>query len=121
MSRNRHYPLSKKSISDNIPTNLCGCYRIWFGSLASKSYIGSSKNIRTRLHAHRRSLETGKHKNRILNSLFKRYQNECRFEIIFEGTEDESRAFEQCQIDFNNHNLYNLDNTVVSYKYKKRR
>jgi len=120
MSR-KHYPLTKKSISDNVPTNLCGCYRIWFGSLASKSYIGSSKNIRSRLHAHRRSLEKSQHKNRILNSLFRTYGSECRFEIIFEGTEDDSRSFEQLQIDFNNHNLYNLDSTVVSYKYKKRR
>ena len=120
MPHKQHFALTKKSISDNVPTNLCGCYRIYYGSLASKSYIGSSKNIRSRLHAHRRALEQGKHKNRILNSLHRTYGNECRFEIIFEGTEKESRDFEQLQIDFRNKDLYNLD-TRVNYVYSKKR
>jgi excinuclease UvrABC nuclease subunit len=116
-----HYPLTKKSISDNVATGLCGCYRIFYGSLRQKSYVGSSKNVRTRLHAHRRALETGKHKNRILNSLHRTYANECRFEIIFEGTEKEARDYEQLLIDFKNKNLYNLDKQVFNYSYKKKR
>tara|TARA_R100001463_G_scaffold54082_1_gene105090 strand:+ start:1856 stop:2218 length:363 start_codon:yes stop_codon:yes gene_type:complete len=117
----KHHPLTKEHISKTLATNTSGVYRIYFGSLRSKSYIGSSKNIRTRLHDHRRKLEKGQHKNRILNSLYKQYGNECLFEIVKECNEKEARSYEQLIIDFNSKNLYNLDKQVFNYQYKRRR
>lgn len=117
----KHHPLTKEQIAKNVTTNTCGVYRIYFGSLRSKSYIGSSKNIRTRLHDHRRKLEKGQHKNRILNSLYKQYGDECLFEIVEECSEKEARDLEQLIIDFNAKNLYNLDKQVFNYQYKRRK
>lgn len=117
----KHHPLTKEQISKNVTTKTCGVYRIYFGSLRSKSYIGSSKNIRTRLHDHRRKLEKGQHKNRILNSLYKQYGSECLFEIVKECSEKEARDLEQLIIDFNGKNLYNLDKQVFNYQYKRRK
>lgn len=117
----RPHPLTKEQISKSLATNTSGVYRIYFGSLRSKSYIGSSKNIRTRLHDHRRKLEKGQHKNRILNSLYKQYKNECLFEIVKECNEKEARDLEQLIIDFNGKNLYNLDRQVYSHNYRKKR
>jgi len=120
MSHKPH-PLTKTSISENVSTKTCGVYRIFFGSLRSKSYVGSSKNIRTRLHSHRRKLESGQHKNRILNSLYKKYGNECLFEIVEECGEREARKLEQLMIDFTAKKLYNLDRQVFNYQNKNRR
>ena len=102
-----------------MPTGVSGCYAIFFASFRTKFYIGSSKCIRTRLHTHRRKLEKGTHKNRILQSLYRKYPNECRFSVMFEGSEKASRDFEQLTIDFRMEDLYNLDKQVYSYRRKK--
>jgi len=117
----KHFALTKDGIADNIATGVTGCYAIFFASFRTKYYIGSSKCIRARLHAHRRKLEKGTHKNRFLQGLFNRYPNEVRWSVVFTGDESSSRSHEQVQIDFNIDNLYNMDNRVVSYKNKRRR
>ncbi len=116
-----HHPLTKEAITKALDTKTSGVYRIFIGSLRSKSYIGSSKSIRSRLHAHRRKLEKGTHKNRFLQGLWGKFKNEFRFEVVLECDEQTAREREQLIIDFKSANLYNHDLKVYNYKSKYRR
>ncbi len=122
MSHKQHYPLTKEGIKEALDTKQPGVYRIFFASFRNMSYIGSgSVCLRRRLMDHRNKLSKGIHKNRHLHGLYKRYPNECRFEIIqFTDNGDEAKRLEQVYLDFTPpKRLYNQDATV--YGFKKRR
>ena len=118
----KHYPLTKDGIREALDTKQPGVYRIFFASFRNMSYIGSSKCIRQRLMSHRNKLSKGEHKNRHLHGLYKRFPNECRFEIVqLTETGDEAKIAEQLILDFTPKNkLYNQDNQVFGIKRKKR-
>ncbi len=121
MPHKQHFALSKDGIREALDTKQPGVYRIFFASFRNMSYIGSSKCIRQRLMSHRNKLSKGEHKNRHLHGLYKRYPNECRFEIVqFTETAEDARETEQIILDFTpKSRLYNQD--AVVYNRKKKR
>lgn len=123
MTHRPHYPLSKEGIREALDTGQPGVYRIFFASFRNMSYIGSgSVCLRRRLMDHRNKLSKGIHKNRHLHGLYKRFPNECRFEIVqLTETGDEAKMLEQLILDFTpKKELFNQDNQVFGIKRKKR-
>ena len=119
---NKHYPLTKDGIREALDTGVSGVYCILFASFVNKRYVGSSKNMRSRLMAHLNKMKKGQHKNRHLHGLYKQWPNEARFYIVQECDEKAARELEQVIIDFTpKSRLYNQDAMVYNYRSKKKR
>jgi group I intron endonuclease len=88
-------------------------------------YIGSSKNLEVRLSDHKSKLKAGKHRNRILQSLYTGDES-LEYEILLYCSEDYLIPFEQIFIDnyFPTVNLCPVagrnSNLIISEEGKKR-
>jgi len=75
-------------INDN-----CGIYKIT--SPSGKCYIGSSKNISSRLVQHKSSLRDGKHHNKHLQNAYNKYDGNFTYETLVLCPEQDRKFIEQ--------------------------
>lgn len=91
---------------------ITGVYKIIIGGYF---YIGSSKNILSRVTRHRYDLKTSKHRNRYMQRVFNKHQ-EMFYEVLERVDTEEMMIVEQKYIDrfYANRNCMNLSETVES-------